>query len=87
MHVARTTAPDVVVMDIRMPHHDGLSAAAQIAADPELQGTRLLILTTFETKALGREISGRAPAQTACHHTSVSRCCHDPPIRLRPGPS
>lgn len=49
VHLTRTTAPDVVVMDIRMPHQDGLSAAAQITSDPQLHGTRVLVLTTFET--------------------------------------
>ncbi|MEU5975845.1 response regulator transcription factor [Streptomyces sp. NPDC047315] len=49
VRLTRATAPDVVVMDVRMPHQDGLSAAAQITADPRLSGTRILILTTFET--------------------------------------
>ncbi|WP_323747356.1 response regulator transcription factor [Catenulispora rubra] len=48
--VASTRAhrPDVVVMDIRMPGTDGLTATAEICADPELVDTRVLILTTFE---------------------------------------
>jgi DNA-binding NarL/FixJ family response regulator len=40
--------PDVVLMDIRMPGTDGLAATAAICADPDLTGTRVLILTTFE---------------------------------------
>jgi len=39
----------VVIMDIRMPEVDGLTATAQISADPELRATRILILTTYET--------------------------------------
>lgn len=39
---------DVVVMDIRMPDVDGIAATAQIAADDDLAGVRVLILTTFE---------------------------------------
>ena len=46
--LVRVHRPDLVVMDIRMPGTDGLEATAQICADPELSGTRVLILTTFE---------------------------------------
>jgi len=48
--VALVTAqrPDVVLMDIRMPDGDGLWATEQIAADPELAGTHIVIVTTFE---------------------------------------
>ncbi|MEU6847459.1 response regulator transcription factor [Streptomyces sp. NPDC046716] len=48
--LARTLHPDIVLMDIRMPGSDGLSATAEICADPDLSGTRVLILTTFETE-------------------------------------
>lgn len=48
VELARATRPDVVLMDIRMPGVDGLSATAAICGDPELSGTHVLILTTFE---------------------------------------
>src|SRR5690242_8295290 len=35
-------------MDIRMPELDGLEATRQISADPTLNETRVLVLTTFE---------------------------------------
>ncbi|BCB74840.1 response regulator transcription factor [Phytohabitans flavus] len=47
--LTRELRPDVVVMDIRMPGVDGLTATSEICADPELQASRILILTTYET--------------------------------------
>ncbi len=47
--LARRLRPDVVLMDIRMPGTDGLSATELITADPDLDGVRVLVLTTFES--------------------------------------
>jgi DNA-binding NarL/FixJ family response regulator len=46
--LARRTRPDVVLMDIRMPDGDGLWATGELAADPGLSGTRIVMVTTFE---------------------------------------
>ncbi|RZT27595.1 LuxR family two component transcriptional regulator [Kribbella sp. VKM Ac-2569] len=48
IRLSQVHKPDVVVMDIRMPGTDGLSATEAICADPALTATRVLILTTFE---------------------------------------
>lgn len=45
--VARTV-PDVVLMDIRMPDGDGIWATERIVERPELAGTKVVIVTTFE---------------------------------------
>jgi DNA-binding NarL/FixJ family response regulator len=48
VRLAQATRPDVILMDIRMPHVDGLAATRRVAADASLAETRILILTTFD---------------------------------------
>ncbi|MFJ6087274.1 response regulator [Streptomyces sp. NPDC092369] len=48
IEIVRRTTPDVVLMDIRMPELDGLAATREIASDPDLDGVRIVILTTYE---------------------------------------
>ena len=49
VRLARSERADVVLMDIRMPGVNGLEATERIAADDDLAGVRVVILTTFES--------------------------------------
>jgi DNA-binding NarL/FixJ family response regulator len=47
-HLARSLRPDVVLMDIRMPRCDGITATRMIAGPDVAHPCRVLILTTFD---------------------------------------
>ncbi|MFG3254838.1 response regulator [Streptomyces sp. NPDC048172] len=51
VEAVRTTRPDVVLMDIRMPGTDGIEATRRIAADRSLDAVRVVMLTTYQVDA------------------------------------
>ncbi len=48
IELARAQHPDVILMDIRMPIMDGITALRVLTADPALNAVRVIMLTTFE---------------------------------------
>ena len=47
---ARAFAPDLVVMDIQMPHITGLELIEQLKADSELRRTPIMAVTAYAAK-------------------------------------
>jgi len=50
MDRARAFAPDVIVMDIQMPHVTGLELTVAIRADEDLRGTPIMAVTAYAGK-------------------------------------
>jgi DNA-binding NarL/FixJ family response regulator len=70
LRLVRREHPDVLLMDIRMPGMDGLTATRTLAEDPETADTKVLVLTTFDLdehvfEAMRAGASGFLPKDTA----------------------
>jgi DNA-binding NarL/FixJ family response regulator len=48
VEAVRELAPDVILMDVRMPNVDGLEATRRVLENGDDSGPRILILTTFD---------------------------------------
>jgi CheY-like chemotaxis protein len=49
LNVAKLARPDLILMDIAMPHQDGLAATRRIREESELQEVPVVALTAFDT--------------------------------------
>ena len=52
VELVRRHRPDLALVDVRMPGLDGIEATRRICAQPDLNSTRVVVLTTFADDAL-----------------------------------
>lgn len=61
LELARSEAPDVVLLDVMMPGMDGLEVCRQLKADPATEGVSVILLS-----ALDRAANLRAGEEAGC---------------------
>jgi DNA-binding NarL/FixJ family response regulator len=74
--LVRELTPDVVLMDIRMPGVDGLTATRRIVEDPSVSQTRVLVLTTFDLDEYVFEALRAGAAGFLLKHTEPEQLAH-----------
>ena len=59
----------LAIIDLEMPNMDGLALAREIKADPEIAGTRLILLAGF-----GKRMTRRNCVPRGLRNGAASRC-------------
>ena len=84
METARTSTPDVVVMDIGLPGMDGLQATRALKSDPAVRSTPILITTSHAMEgdreraiAAGCDAYLTKPIDTRTFADVVARLIHE----------
>ena len=54
VNIALQVRPDVIVMDLSMPHLDGISATQRIRQDPQTRHIPVILLTGYPQRAIER---------------------------------
>lgn len=65
----RATAPDVVLLDIRMPRVDGITALRELRAVPDQDPPAVIMLTTFDTEPVVLDAMRAGAAGFLLKHT------------------
>ncbi len=51
LDLIRALKPDLAILDVMMPHRDGVAVCRAVRADPSLAGVRVMMLTAQEKMA------------------------------------